>query len=311
LGAYVAAPPLAWSGWRLRIPGGPEGGQYHGFIGPNSKGFRTNDLEEIGFDAPHGEEGPPPVPDPYTHWQTNWGGTALSEGENPSDYVFRGPAEMRPRANASGGANAIRAFQEERTAGFAEAPGNYRALGAVAVNHMMPASPRPGAHVIKLGPIAVQKHTTFTPPGKICPAWGCGSPPVSIWTAHVGPGPTSTVAQPPPPTYPVVAPTVAGQCPSGEYRDAAGNCTSDWHNPYSLYLPDQSGSPAPAPTVAANTCPTGYSQDPNTGNCVLPGASGTGLSAWLAGSTTLGGIQIPNALLAGVGGLLAFRMMRK
>jgi hypothetical protein len=220
---------------------------------------------------------------------------------------------MRPRANASGGANVIRAFQEDRTAGFAEAPGNYRALGAVQ-RALMPASHAP------FGPTAIVKTYTPTPPGKICPAWGCGSPPVRTirapfsppsTRAHVPWGPTSTVPQPPPPTYPVVAPTVAGQCPSGEYRDAAGNCTNDWHNPYSLYLPDSSGSPAPAPTVAANTCPTGYSQDPNTGNCVLPGASGTGLSAWLAGSTTLGGIQIPNALLAGVGALVAFRMMRK
>lgn len=29
----VNVAPFAWAGWRLRLPGGPEGGQYHGFLG--------------------------------------------------------------------------------------------------------------------------------------------------------------------------------------------------------------------------------------------------------------------------------------
>jgi hypothetical protein len=304
MGAFVAAPPLAWSGWRLGIPGGPEGGQYHGFIAADSKGFRTADLQEIGSEAPHGQEGPPPPPS-YGPWASPWwGGTGLAEGENHSDFVYRSSAELRPRPNASGGANTVRAFQEERTAGFAVAPGNYKGLGA-----MMPASPRPNA-IVRYNPM---------PPGRICPAWGCDGPRFLGPPIHApgdvlrrfGPMP-HTVPQPPPPTYPVVAPTVAGPCPAGQYQDAAGNCTSDWHNPYSLYLPDQSGSPAPAPSVAANTCPTGYTQDPATGNCYAPGTQpGTGITAWLAGSTTIGGVQIPNALLAGVGALVAFKMMRK
>lgn len=277
MGAFVAAPPLAWSGWRLGIPGGPEGGQYHGFIGPDSKGFRTANLQEIGPEAPHGQEGPPPPPS-YGPWASPWwGGTGLAELENHSDFVYRSSAELLPRPNASGGANTVRAFQEERTAGFAEAPGNYRALGAV--------TPRVIPHVLHMPRVTAPSGTRFMHP---------------------------TVPQPPPPIVPVVAPTVAGPCPAGQYQDAAGNCTSDWHNPYSLYLPDQSGSPAPAPTVAANTCPTGYTQDPTTGNCYAPGtAPGTGITAWLAGSTTIGGVQIPNALLAGVGALFAFKMMRK
>lgn len=31
--ARVAVAPFAWAGWRLRLPGGPEGGQYHGLLG--------------------------------------------------------------------------------------------------------------------------------------------------------------------------------------------------------------------------------------------------------------------------------------
>lgn len=312
MGAFVAAPPMAWSGWRLGIPGGPEGGQYHGFIAADSKGFRTADLQEIGSEAPHGQEGPPPPPSSGPWASPWWGGTGLAEGENHSDFVYRSSAEIRPRPNASGGANTVRAFQEERTAGFAEAPGNYRALGAV-VPPPIPGAPTGHGYtsVIRTRTPAPGGGFNYTPwvsmpgtgPGGICPAWGCGPAPTP-WRF--------TVPQPPPPVTPVVAPTVAGPCPAGQYQDAAGNCTSDWHNPYSLYLPDQSGSPAPAPTVAANTCPTGYTQDPTTGNCYAPGtAPGTGITAWLAGSTTIGGINIPNALLAGVGGLLVFKMMRK
>jgi hypothetical protein len=117
IGAYTGAPPLAWSGWRLRIPGGPAGGQYHGFLGPDSLGWR-------------GVPGGPPPALPPSPWQDVWGGTALKEGQSLSDYVTRGPAEMRPRANASGGVNVVSAFQTQKTAGYAEAPGNYRGVGA-------------------------------------------------------------------------------------------------------------------------------------------------------------------------------------
>ena len=313
LGAFMAAPPLAWSGWRLGIPGGPEGGQYHGFIAADSRGFRTSDLQEIGPSAPAGKPGPPPGPSsgPWSPW---WGGTALGEGDTVSDYVYRSSAELRPRPNASGGTNTVRALQEERTAGYAEAPGNYRALGAVAVTH------------VPLTPQRIE-----LPGGKICPAWGCGEvptrfvassgytvkQPMSSDFVRAIPGvKAQMVAQPPPPVTPVVGPVTSPQqlCPTGYAQDAAGNCVFDERNPYSLYLPSSdSSSPAPAPTVAANTCPTGYTQDPTTGNCYAPGQapSTTGISAWLGASTTIGGIAIPNALLAAAGALFAFKMMRK
>lgn len=118
IGAFVKAPPMAWSGWRLRIPGGPDGGQYHGFIGPDSLGWQG----EPGLPAPAA----PPAP-----WDPVWGGVALREGENRSDYVYRSSAEMRPRSNASGGTNVVSALQTRKTAGYAEAPGNYRGVGNI------------------------------------------------------------------------------------------------------------------------------------------------------------------------------------
>jgi hypothetical protein len=129
LAGYTCVPPFAWSGWRLRIPGGPVGGQYHGFIAADSHGWPGGHDEISSPD--HGSLGDVDiVSDP---WNPVWGGTVLREGQQNSDHVFRTSAEMRPRPNASGGANVVHGFQRRRTAGFAEAPGNYRALGAMGV----------------------------------------------------------------------------------------------------------------------------------------------------------------------------------
>lgn len=309
MAGYTAAPFNAWSGWRYRIPGGPIGGQYHGFIASDDI------VDGVGWPAGHDEifravDNPAGLGGmPWHGWDDTWGGIPLNEGETVSDYVYRGPAEMRPRANASGGTNTVRAVQTRRSAGYAIAPGNYRGLGAM--------------------------------PPRACPAWGCGppphflGPPVPGPTIHACPeimmpscppgqtrgnsgppcytpsGPCTglTVSQPPPPISPQPGPITATGCPAGQYQDAAGNCTSDWRNPYALYLPD-TYSPAPAPTVAANTCPTGYSQDPSTGNCLAPGVapSGSGIMAWLGASTQIGGVNIPNAAIAGVGALIAMKM---
>ena len=247
------------------------------------------------------------------------------EGDSVSDYVYRGPAEMRPRPNASGGVNTVRAVQLERTAGFAVAPGNYRTLGA---------APAPWWDQPISGPVQFGPPRFLGPPNPVhpfpiispdtgpihqaCPAWGCGAPPP--W--HMGPdasppvvspAPAPTVPQPPPPTGPApvnvvpMGPPGSDGCAQGQYRDAAGNCTSDWHNPYSMYLPLDS-TPAPAPTVSANTCPTGFLQDPNgncvttcpagtvgdsSGNCVAV-ATGGGITGWLGETTNILGYNVPN-----------------
>ena len=117
---YAQAPALAYSGWRLRIPGGPEGGQYHGFVAQDAGDQLSNPTLV--------RDGPAPA-DSLAPWDHVWGGIPLAEGENRSDYVYRSSAEMRPRANASGGTNVISALQTRKTAGYAEAPGSYKGVG--------------------------------------------------------------------------------------------------------------------------------------------------------------------------------------
>lgn len=308
--SYSIAPYNAWAGWRLRIPGGPVGGSYHGYLA-------ADDLVDDSGGWPQGhDEIFRPIDTrqnlgiyPWNTWDPKWHGSVLLEGQTVSDYVYRSPAEVRPRPNASGGINTVRAIQLERTPGFAVAPGNYKTLGAVPVN---------------TDPVY-----RISPP--VCPAWGCGPPP---WTrgpltTGTSPMPSPTVTQPPPPVSPAPAPITAigpagtNGCSPGQYRDAAGNCTSDWRHPYPMYLP-LDNMLAPSPTIAASTCPTGYSQDPATGNCLSPGVCpsgyatdpttgacvlasavaatpGAGIMAWLQASTQFAGLQIPNLAIAGVG----------
>lgn len=296
-GAYSTAPLLAWSGWRLRIPGGPYGGQYHGFIAPDDT------VDHYGWPAGH-DETFRPIDNrqnlghvgiyPWHHWDHGWHGTPLEEGQTVSDMVYRSPAEIRPRPNASGGINVVRAVQHERTPGYAVAPGNYKTLGA------MPAE--------------------FYQHASVCPAWGCGGPrfPLSVQTLPpASPAPSPVVNQPPPPIQPQPSPTVTlDGCAVGQYRDAAGNCTSDWRNPYPMYLPlDSPISPAPtvpASTSATGVCPTGYTVDAN-GNCVVAGVapSGSSLSAWLGASTAVAGYAVPNFVLLGGVLLVAMKFMKK
>jgi hypothetical protein len=280
---YTKAPNFAWAGWRLRVPGGPVGGQYHGYLA----GIQPEEF---------------------------WGGIPLAEGETLSDHVYRSPGEVRPRANASGGANVIHSYQTLRTPGYAEAPGNYKELGGLGImatdgerlpgRTYAPGTPAPGASIAPRYPIrqangdAVVRQP-FDP--RLCPTWGCGPVPPQ-W--YLRPGPTSTVTQPPPPTTPVVSNSVTDPTCSraGYYRDAAGNCTNDWHNPYSLYLP-QTG---PSPTVAAS--PSDYL--PSQGQTVpgiTPAATGS-FSDWLSSSTIINGVA--NQWVLAGGGLLAFLLLK-
>jgi len=104
------------------------------------------------------------------------------------------------------------------------------------------------------------------------------TPPVSMLPIT---GSTQPVVQLPPIDIPRPAPVVQNAPPPpGTYRDAAGNLTSDWHNPYSLYLPD-SVQIQPAPIVAASTAltpgagqtPTSIPSDAVSGNAVSAGPS--------------------------------------
>jgi len=278
---YRSAPNFAWAGWRLRVPGGPVGGEYHGYLA----GIQPEAV---------------------------WGGIPLHEGETLSDHVYRSPAEVRPRANASGGTNVIRSYQTLRTPGYAEAPGNYKDLGGLGLmapdgqpgRTFAPGTVAPGASTGRPRvPIRQDGDSVVRQPfdHNICPTWGCGPVPPQWYSA---PGPTATVPQPPPPTVPVVSNSVSDPtCTQpGYFRDAAGNCTNDWHNPYSLYLPNY----GPSPTVAAS--PSDYL--PSQGQTVpgiTPAATGS-FTDWLSEQTIVPGVA--NQWILAGGGLLAFLLLK-
>lgn len=343
IASYSKAPLNAWAGWRLRIAGGPAGGQYHGYIA-------ADDLVDDAGGWPQGhDEIFRPIDSrqnlgiyPWHTWGHKWHGSPLLEGQTVSDFLYRSPAELRPRPNASGGINVVRAVQLERTPGYAVAPGNYRTLGAMA-----PIKANPIFVSADFGnvpaPVSSSGGAVTANNPQVCPAWGCGSPPwlrsFPVSVVSPSPSPAPTVTQPPPPTSPAPAPTTpigpvgTNGCAAGQYRDAAGNCTSDWRNPYPMYLP-LDNSLAPAPTVAASTCPTGYTQDPTTGNCLSPGvcptgystdpttgncvlasslattpATSSGITGWLGSSSSLLGMNVPNWALAVGLGFAAMKLM--
>jgi hypothetical protein len=197
LAGYTDAGDFAWSGWRLRIPGGPAGGQYHGFIAPDSDtGWGTDNGSEIAENAPdrtlYSEPGNPFLGDlPRDPWENEWGGTPLDEGETVSDHVYRSPGELRPRANASGGALTVYGYQTRRSAGFAESPGNMTPAGvaysknlAVPVDsYHRPCPPLPGNQTLG---------AQMTISQRILPAPVHGGPARSVLL----PGATNVVPQP-------------------------------------------------------------------------------------------------------------------
>lgn len=204
LAGYADAGDFAWSGWRLRIPGGPAGGQYHGFIGPDSyDGWGTVTGTEIDGAPDSGknvyvEPGNPFLGDvPRDPWSNDWGGTALEEGETHSDSVYRSPGEVRPRANASGGAFTVYGYQTRRSAGFAESPGNMSPAGAQGHGHFRHSSyhracPPPPKNQ------TLGAQMTFSVPSR-----PIGGPARYLPIAPRGPGATNIVPQPGAPGTPL------------------------------------------------------------------------------------------------------------
>lgn len=211
----VNVPPLAWSGWRLAVPGGPQGGQYHGFIAPDSlESWEDPEGYQGGWPAGSSEIGPtqsrpsghsqgPQGGSSAGPWDKSFGGTAFDEGQTHSDYVYRGPGETRPNPNASGGANVIPVGQVMRTPGYSEAPGNYEALGRYSPWNF-------GAAAVERYPVQLPNRV----PRLSLPVTG---------------GATATVTQPPPSEF----------GPINTVRNR-----NNWDT--------QQGSPAPSPTVAAS-----------------------------------------------------------
>lgn len=275
---YTKAPDFAWAGWRLRNPGGPVGGQYHGYL---ANGANDESLPLVATGSP-----PVASADPGACGVSGVGlsGIVLREGQTLSDHVYRAPGEVRPRANASGDLNTFRSLQQMASAGYAEAPGNYHDIGRYGMG-LMPDGfvrtipnvvaaptivPTPGFPVVgastgvpRLPLPAYPDQITMRPIDYVCPAWGCG--PYY--------GATASVPQPPPPNVPVSSPSIPV-----------------WSAPPI--------SPTPAPVVGAK--PTDFL--PSQGQ-PLPGTTptatapaGSGIWDWLQASTIWAGV--PNGILA-------------
>jgi hypothetical protein len=289
----VDVAPFAWSGWRLALPGNPPGGQYHGFTANDGLNGIDGAMVLEGIDGLASSAGP---------WETEWGGIALQEGDELSDYVHRTSAEMRPRANASGGTNVITEFQVQRPGPLA--PGHLPVMigrapqGDFYDRIELPLPPRFAPRTVA----TVPKPRVVGTPVKAKPPAAHIPVPVRKPLPKVGPtGWTHTTTQPPPPKSPAPAPTVANRCAAGEYIDAAGNCTADWHNPYSLYLPK---SPAPAPTVAAS--PSDFL--PSNGQPLDASAAAAAGASWFDEETIIPGVK--NSIVAGGSALLAILLLR-
>ena len=328
LAGYTVAPPLAWSGWRLRIPGGPIGGQYHGFIGPDSAGWPDGSDEIMRDDGQHSQLGDVDSDVTSEPWSVLWGGTVMREGQDLSDHVYRSSAEMRPRPNASGGAHVIHGYQRRRTAGFAEAPGNYRALGALVTSALASRRTRfPAVRSFSSSPVS-WSGTAIT---ASAPTTGATSV-VAQPAAPVGPAPTTMVASTVPPTSPAPSPTVAAG-PSNFVPSvgqplppvAGAAWASGVAYPLGMTITDPNGNLQQAttagtsgtvlPTFATTLGGTTGETAPSTvvWTMVQPSAAAAAAAAagisWFSQSTIIGGVE--NLWVALGAGVALFMLMKK
>lgn len=110
IGAYQSVPDFAYPGWRLRIPGGPAGGHYKGFL----YNYMTPEI---------------PAADQYEA-DRNAGAASHDAAIAPASAprgVYRSPGEVPPRPNASGRSMVFRGYQVQRHPGTSEAPGAFPA----------------------------------------------------------------------------------------------------------------------------------------------------------------------------------------
>jgi len=111
IGAYRATDNFAYPGWRLTVPGGPAGGHYKGYTHNYSAGTAMAPQDD--YEATR-DEGMAAHDTVHVH-------------PNAPRGVYRGPAEVPPRANASGQAFTYRGMQTARHAGTSVAPGSFPA----------------------------------------------------------------------------------------------------------------------------------------------------------------------------------------
>ena len=111
VGAYKDAGAFAYPGWRLTVPGGPAGGHYKGFTHTQSAGTDIPPNDDYEQDREDGMS---------SHDMVH------ASPRNPRG-VYRSPAEVPPRPNASGSAHTYRSYQTQRHAGTSVAPGSFPA----------------------------------------------------------------------------------------------------------------------------------------------------------------------------------------
>ena len=256
MSGYTKAPPLAFAGWRLRLGGNPPGGQYHGYLGAESRdAFGTSPWD------------------------------FFSPGHTAADGVYRSPGETPPSANPNRETNTVVVPHARQRVGYAVVPGAFSTLGIMFDPcAQVPAQFRSGCNTppyeIPTGPAVVPAPRSISSGPVVAAPIAIQAPapkPISnirfpIYSgSELSPivitGSTQRVLQPPPVDVPQPSPVIDNAPPPpGMYRDAAGNLTSDWHNPYSLHLPE---SIQPAPIVAADTSLT-----PGAGQTTTSIASG-------------------------------------
>lgn len=266
IGSYAAVDPFAQTGYRLSVPGGPVGGQYHGLPSAN----------------------------------VNPGISRAMAPGAAHKRVYRSPAELPPRPNAGGHQNILHVKHSPRLPGYSMVPGG------------LYSAPTLGALPVVTPPSSPMHWVRPVPP------WGSNGPmrnyPVDT-TIPSGPtsGATNVAPMPAPGSITAPAPTVSTPCPSGQYQDAAGNCTDDWHNPYPLYLPAQ-----PSPVVSASTASTPTAGQPGcvsgeydvNGNCIVASTTPGTTPSWFTDPTQELISGIPNwGLLAAAAGV--FMLMGK
>lgn len=304
LGAYTEAPPLAFPGWRLRVGGNPPGGQYHGFLG-----------------ADHAERRLDPSP-----WDF------FNPGHTAADGVYRSPGETPPSANPNRETNIVVVRHQRRRAGYSVVPGAFSNLGyiydpcedltdqerailSLPCPSLYYPAPAPVTPAPKPAPVAVAPAPVPIPVAPAPkPVSNIRYSPVFEHLPAIAPvvsASTQPVVQPPPTQVLQPAPVVDNAPPPpGMYRDAAGNLTSDWHNPYSLYLPE---TIQPAPTVAASTSLTpgaGQMATSVTGGSVQ-GNAVTALPSWLSDPSQELISGLPNWGLVAIAGAALLLMKGK
>lgn len=328
LGHYGRVPPLAQHGFRLSIPGGPAGGQYHGRV--------TANPTEIGY---HGRL------------------ARTLSGVNPYDHrlipdpFWRAPGELPPRPNAAGDLNIHTVGHMPHVPGYSMVPGGLfpaSRLGAWRLGAALPVVNPPTTPTTQLpvlsAPIAdpivtpVTGPILFNTPNPTCPpgqgwnwqlnkcvtgmmpqptfcssAGGCNmlDPSTGKWVHIPGTGqpPGTTTVPLPIPGRQHPPGTITDSCGPGMYRDAAGNCTTDWSHPYPIAVPPQPSPIVPAPTDGTPSagqpgCVTG--QFDAQGNCIPSTVPGAMAPNWFTDPSQelIQGIPNWGLLAGGLGGFL-------